>query len=104
MRILGISAFLFLISPGDSSVQPGLKITALVVKTSVLEPNCLSLNAGYDTLYKLGQFTHTLMFGLFAYKMGIQKLFLKFLGELNEIMHSQGHRKKYATFQDLKKY
>ena len=31
MRILGISVFLFLISPGDSSVQPGLKITALVV-------------------------------------------------------------------------
>lgn len=62
---------LFLISPGDSTVQPGLKITAPVVKTSVLEPNCLSLNAGYYTLYKLGQFTQTLTFGFSAYKIGI---------------------------------
>lgn len=47
-------------SPGDSSVRPGLKTTSLAVNTSVVEPNCLSLNSGSLLLYVLGQFTQLL--------------------------------------------
>lgn len=69
--------------PGDSSVQPGLKITALVVQTSVVEPNSLSLNAGSYSLDTLGQFTQTLMFGFSACKIGIiTESFPKILGRI----------------------
>lgn len=79
----GHQCVLFLSSPGDSSVEPGLKITALVVQTSVVEPNSLSLNAGSYSLDTLGQFTQTLMFGFSACKIGIiTESFPKILGRI----------------------
>lgn len=78
-------AFVFVLRClGDSSIHTGLKTTALIVKTNVVELYCQSLNSGSYILYELGEFTNfSLIFVFSAYNIGkITESFQKVLGSI----------------------